>query len=475
MHRLVITANAGSTAPRGPLTPPRDYKPDVNIEYETDTDDGLDPDVLAAANATADNMLAALGVEPHEPEPAIKLAEADVLLADDSEPAADTHAADRLYTLLALFDTRDDTYIADLVGAARDGYEQATMSEADAWREFDALWAQTDSGGRLKRVGEWINAQARPQAHPPLRDSVFVPYDEGDRLNLIGFDTDEPATYEVTRAYPEDDGTYTYEVRRTTPEQRDPRIATLDALIRDNIVPAYASVYVPTGEGMHTRIERDGSVARHDPATLDAELTQHNEKAGRITTARDVLEGDDVLDTHGYRTATHDARKAESSNAYVLQFQHGVRYLHPDAPVRVRRTHNTQTVKAYDLRKGDEANDDGQYRAVLAAHDDGKYVTALIEHDDDDGTRTIERVLDREQDVRIKRTDAHGTQTVRAWRLVEGDSALDDTRYRTVLDVHDEAGLDVTVLLKHDDEGHAPIERTLPRDHLVRIKTRAPH
>lgn len=48
----------------------------------------------------------------------------------------------RLYMLLALYDDRDGTYMADLVQAAREGWERShpDMAEASAWDEFDRLW-----------------------------------------------------------------------------------------------------------------------------------------------------------------------------------------------------------------------------------------------------------------------------------------------------------------------------------------------
>jgi TPR repeat protein len=54
------------------------------------------------------------------------------------------HGGDRLYNLLAYFDTRDGTPMADLVRAAREGWERAgpDMAEASAWDEFDALWSR---------------------------------------------------------------------------------------------------------------------------------------------------------------------------------------------------------------------------------------------------------------------------------------------------------------------------------------------
>lgn len=59
--------------------------------------------------------------------------------------------ADRLYLLLALFDRRDGSVLADLVRSAREGYERCGF-EPDAWDEFDRLWDSMDSvqRGRLR-------------------------------------------------------------------------------------------------------------------------------------------------------------------------------------------------------------------------------------------------------------------------------------------------------------------------------------
>lgn len=50
-------------------------------------------------------------------------------------------AGDRLYRALALFDTRDGSLKADIVQAAREGYERSApdMNESDAWARFDML------------------------------------------------------------------------------------------------------------------------------------------------------------------------------------------------------------------------------------------------------------------------------------------------------------------------------------------------
>ena len=52
---------------------------------------------------------------------------------------------DRMCLLLALFDTRDGTPLADLVRAAREGWERSHPDmgrdeNGRAWEEFDALW-----------------------------------------------------------------------------------------------------------------------------------------------------------------------------------------------------------------------------------------------------------------------------------------------------------------------------------------------
>jgi hypothetical protein len=59
----------------------------------------------------------------------------------------------RMYCLLALFDTRDGGYIADLVRAAREGYEREDMGEDDAWDDFDTLWHEYGPAERLRLAG----------------------------------------------------------------------------------------------------------------------------------------------------------------------------------------------------------------------------------------------------------------------------------------------------------------------------------
>ncbi len=64
--------------------------------------------------------------------------------AADREGRRREPMSDRLYHLLAYFDTRDGTPMADLVRSAREGYERSgpDMGEDGAWDEFDALWAR---------------------------------------------------------------------------------------------------------------------------------------------------------------------------------------------------------------------------------------------------------------------------------------------------------------------------------------------
>lgn len=68
----------------------------------------------------------------------------------DIEPAS---AAWRFYLLLALFDTRDGTLLADLVRSAREGFERE-VDEPDAWDEFDRLWMSRTSAERLELAKE---------------------------------------------------------------------------------------------------------------------------------------------------------------------------------------------------------------------------------------------------------------------------------------------------------------------------------
>jgi hypothetical protein len=64
--------------------------------------------------------------------------------------ADDSAAADRLYSLLAFFDTRDGSPMAELVRSAREGWERSgpDMREVGAWAEFDVLWARRDRDWR---------------------------------------------------------------------------------------------------------------------------------------------------------------------------------------------------------------------------------------------------------------------------------------------------------------------------------------
>lgn len=78
---------------------------------------------------------------------------ADAAIAFDARD----EAGQRLYVLLALFDRRDGSALADLVQTAREGWERShpDMDEADAWREFDAIWSSFTSSERLDlRFGE---------------------------------------------------------------------------------------------------------------------------------------------------------------------------------------------------------------------------------------------------------------------------------------------------------------------------------
>jgi hypothetical protein len=71
----------------------------------------------------------------------------------------------RLYVLLALFDTRDGSELADLVRAAREGWERShpDMAEDDAWAEFDARWARrSDERYYLRRTGQGITPTLAP-------------------------------------------------------------------------------------------------------------------------------------------------------------------------------------------------------------------------------------------------------------------------------------------------------------------------
>jgi hypothetical protein len=55
----------------------------------------------------------------------------------------------RLYVLLAYFDTRDGSPMAELVRSAREGWERShpDMDEDDAWAEFDRLWSRRKEAG----------------------------------------------------------------------------------------------------------------------------------------------------------------------------------------------------------------------------------------------------------------------------------------------------------------------------------------
>lgn len=70
---------------------------------------------------------------------------------------AEHPAADRFYLLLALFDSGNSHYIADLIRAAREGWEHEAMGEDDPWGEFDALWNRFPDPGqeRLKLARQY--------------------------------------------------------------------------------------------------------------------------------------------------------------------------------------------------------------------------------------------------------------------------------------------------------------------------------
>lgn len=62
---------------------------------------------------------------------------------------------DRLYALLALFDWRNGSVLAEMVQAAREGFERShpVMAESDAWAEFDSLWHSLSDVERLALAG----------------------------------------------------------------------------------------------------------------------------------------------------------------------------------------------------------------------------------------------------------------------------------------------------------------------------------
>lgn len=63
----------------------------------------------------------------------------------------------RLYVLLALFDTRDGSPLADVIQAAREGWERShpDMAEDDAWDQFDRLWAAFREDDTRNQVRAW--------------------------------------------------------------------------------------------------------------------------------------------------------------------------------------------------------------------------------------------------------------------------------------------------------------------------------
>jgi hypothetical protein len=67
----------------------------------------------------------------------------------DRDPLDDQDAGMRLYLLLALFDSRGDHPLDDMVRSAREGFERCS-TEDDAWAEFDRLWGSFTSDERLR-------------------------------------------------------------------------------------------------------------------------------------------------------------------------------------------------------------------------------------------------------------------------------------------------------------------------------------
>lgn len=68
---------------------------------------------------------------------------------------------DRLYHLLALFDVRDGSPLADLVRSAREGWERSDpeMGSEDngtAWDEFDDLWNLWTPNNRTAMARDWL-------------------------------------------------------------------------------------------------------------------------------------------------------------------------------------------------------------------------------------------------------------------------------------------------------------------------------
>jgi hypothetical protein len=76
-------------------------------------------------------------------------------------------ANDRLYLLLALFDRRDGSQLADLVQSVREGFERShpDMGESEnrhAWDEFDRLWDSYDQHERLALTKPLFAASTQP-------------------------------------------------------------------------------------------------------------------------------------------------------------------------------------------------------------------------------------------------------------------------------------------------------------------------
>jgi hypothetical protein len=56
----------------------------------------------------------------------------------------------RLYIALACLDTRNGSFLADLVRAAREGYERSELEEG-AWDEFERLRARWNEMGPIRQ------------------------------------------------------------------------------------------------------------------------------------------------------------------------------------------------------------------------------------------------------------------------------------------------------------------------------------
>lgn len=103
------------------------------------------------------------------------------------QSAAERRDADgqRLYNLLALFDTRDGSLLADIVRAAREGWERSHPDmgpENNAWDEFDRRFVNYQARG----VG-WTHDEvmAAPAAVARLHRAVLDLEDEIERLRVV--------------------------------------------------------------------------------------------------------------------------------------------------------------------------------------------------------------------------------------------------------------------------------------------------